>query len=36
LMNSRIDTHPNAEGHRLIAERMAAEIADSVVTPSGG
>lgn len=34
LMNSRIDTHPNAEGHRLIAEGMAREIADHVGTAS--
>lgn len=28
LMRSKIDTHPNAAGHRLIAARMAADVAD--------
>jgi hypothetical protein len=26
FMNSKIDSHPNAEGHRLIAEHMANDI----------
>lgn len=30
LMNSKVDSHPNAEGHRLIAEHMAEEIAGYV------
>jgi len=26
LVNSKVDTHPNAEGHRVMAERMADDI----------
>ena len=26
LVNSKVDSHPNAEGHRVMAERMADDI----------
>ncbi|MCS6305623.1 MAG: hypothetical protein H8K07_18455 [Nitrospira sp.] len=26
--NSKIDSHPNAEGHRVMAEHMANDIVD--------
>jgi hypothetical protein len=31
LINSRVDSHPNAEAHRVMAEHMAGEIAKYVV-----
>lgn len=36
LMNSKVDSHPNSQGHRLMAEHMAEEITGYVarLTPS--
>ena len=34
LMNSRIDTHPNAAAHRIMAEHMAEEIAAALDRPA--
>ena len=31
LMNSKVDSHPNAEGHRVMAEHMADEIVSYLV-----
>ena len=31
LINSRVDSHPNAEAHRVMAEHMAGEVAKYVV-----
>lgn len=34
LMNSRVDTHPNAEGHKVMAEHMAKYLEDHEWVPA--
>jgi len=34
LTNSFIDTHPNAEGHRILAEGMARFLAGRALVPA--
>lgn len=31
VVNSKVDGHPNAEGHRVMAERMAEDISDLII-----
>jgi lysophospholipase L1-like esterase len=34
LTNSKVDSHPNAEGHRVMAEHMANDIASYIASKS--
>lgn len=34
LTNSKVDSHPNAEGHRVMAEHMANDIASYLASRS--